>query len=154
MPQAIDARAPETANSCPSFMSTCRAASSVFWPESAARIASSGKRSPKERTTRSGFSGTPGFCSASCIIAPATHTRPRAVDERAIRLAAHAVVQQLERGLRVAHEAGVHGVSEANALRIEVDLHALGLLWLRVVLDVGERRAHDQQRVALLQRFL
>ena len=44
--------------------------------------------------------------------------------------------------------------AQADAHRIELDLHPARLVGFRQELDVGERRADNEQRVALLHRLL
>ena len=56
--------------------------------------------------------------------------------------------------LAVADEPDIDRIAQADPLGIELDLHRLRLARLRVIFDVGEGRADDQQGVAAFQRFL
>jgi hypothetical protein len=59
-----------------------------------------------------------------------------------------------QRRRRVAHQSDIDREAEADPGGVVVDLHSHCLVGLRVVLDVGEAAADDQQRVALLERVL
>jgi hypothetical protein len=51
----------------------------------------------------------------------------------------------------IADQAGLDGKAQADAARIEVDLHAARLAGLGHELDIGERTAGDQHGVAFLE---
>ena len=62
--------------------------------------------------------------------------------------------QRVERAAAVADESDVDGVSEADPRGIELDLHRARLAGLGHELDIRERRADHEERVALLESFL
>jgi len=60
----------------------------------------------------------------------------------------------LERRLTSAHQSDLDRVTQADPRRVEVDLNGTGLSRPGVELDVRERAADDQERVAIFERIL
>ena len=72
----------------------------------------------------------------------------RRLEEPAIQLALEQRQQRFQRVLTIADEPDVDRIAEPDALRIEIDLYRARLAWFRQVLDIRERGADHQQRVA------
>jgi hypothetical protein len=76
------------------------------------------------------------------------------LQEAAVVLAGELRVEHFERGPGVSHKPHLCREAQADAGRVPVDLHTPRLIRLRIVLDVGEGRADDQERVASLEGLL
>src|SRR5919201_121033 len=83
-----------------------------------------------------------------------SRSRLPSLQEAAVFLALQQGNQVLQHGVAVANETDLHWVSQPNALRVDIDLYPAGLARLRHELDIGERRSHHQQGVAVFDRFL
>src|SRR5437764_653051 len=62
--------------------------------------------------------------------------------------------ERLQRGLRITRQTDFYRVAETETTRIAVDLNGAGVAGLRIKFHVWKTRAHDQQRIALLERQL
>jgi hypothetical protein len=83
---------------------------------------------------------------------PVAHPFLRTLEKGALGFPLQERDELAQRAARVADESDVDGITQADAHRIGVDLHRPRLPRLRHELDVRERRAGDQQRVAMLHR--
>src|SRR5579871_4136080 len=55
---------------------------------------------------------------------------------------------------RVSNQTNIRGVTQADALRVEIDLHAFNRAGLGKKLNIGKRRADHKKRVAFVERIL
>ena len=111
---------------------------------------------PAPHATTCGFIGMSVRVPRSSIsLAPVAHAAPapfRGTSRFCLR--SEQRQQGSQRGAAIADQADFHGVAQADALRIEVDLHAARLSRFGHELDIRKRGADDQQRVAFFHRFL
>jgi hypothetical protein len=56
--------------------------------------------------------------------------------------------------MAIADQPHINGVAQANAGRIDVDLHGMGLTGFRIKFNIREGRSDNEQRVACLHRLL
>ena len=105
-----------------------RAAQVVIVPESVATIASSARSLLSSCATTCGFIGL-SVARAALVhqLAPFVHAVLRLLEERAVGLGGRGAAAGPEDALRVADQADLDRIAQADAHRIEVDLHRLGL---------------------------
>ena len=126
-----------------------RAHQFVAEPESASRIAPSGRRGDSSWKTSCGFTGSAGACARSASVFHQLST-PDSISSR------HAAVGlRLEQGQEraegrggIALEVDLVGVPHAQPARVDVDLHGPRAARLGQPLGVREARADHEQRVA------
>ncbi len=80
--------------------------------------------------------------------------RLRLVEEAAVLARRQPLVEGPQAGGRITDDRAIHRVAQADAGGVDVDLDAAHLAGLRIVLDVREGRADDQQRVARREHLL
>ena len=85
---------------------------------------------------------------------PFGHSLLRFFQEFAIVLALEQRQQLVQHAPAIAHQADLHGITQADTARVEIDLYAARFARLRHELDIGERTAGDEHGVALFQRGL
>ncbi len=123
-------------------------------PESALRIASSGRCLVSSQKSRCGLIGS-ASCSRALLDQPPP-VRDLVLDLRAATprsvLCSTSGISSSSVALRVADQAELHRVADVQHAAVEVDLHAARLAGLGQELRVRERRADHQQRVALVHQ--
>ena len=87
-------------------------------------------------------------------LAPLFHALLRFFEEAAVVARRELRQKRLEHGGGVADQRTFDRRAQTDTLRVMVDLDDTRLTRLGIELDIGERAADDQQRVALLQRLL
>ena len=87
-------------------------------------------------------------------LGPFAHAFLRLLQEAAIGLALQQLVQFGKRTCAVPDQSDINRISQANALWIKINLDRLRLSRFGIELDVWERRADNQQSVAILHGLL
>ena len=124
-------------------------------PESVATIASSLSRLPSSQATTCGFIGMSCRVPRSVISLCHSLTPCCAFSRKArSRLRSSSGISRRSTPARIADEPDFRRIAQADAIRVEIDLHAARLTRLGVELDIGEAAADDEQRIAGLERVL
>ena len=153
----IVASVPESAPRMPRRKRRWRAHQFVLEPESAVTMQPSGRRGLSSWKTFSGLSGSAGSSARSASRSP-----PPALDFALELLAASrgrpsapsSGSSASQRVGGVAGQVDLHGVTEAEPCRVDVDLHAARLPGLGQELGKREARADHQQGVASLHQLV
>src|SRR5262249_10863079 len=87
-------------------------------------------------------------------IVPLAHSLLRVLEKAAVGIPAEERQQSPERATAVPYQPDLDRIAEADSHGIQLGLDGARLVWLWIELDVGERRADEEQRIAGLERLL